>query len=42
MIFLLLQDRVKKQRSSGQSGLGSDFRTWRSEDEMRQRQQFDS
>ena len=36
------KERVKKQRLSGQSGLGSDFRTWRSDQEMTMRQQFDS
>ena len=35
------KDRVKRQRLSGQSGIGSDFKTWKSEEEMRQRQQYD-
>jgi len=35
------QERVKKQRLAGQSGIGSDFREWRSEEEMRQRQMYD-
>jgi len=39
--FLALQDRVKRQRLSGQSGIGSDFKEWRSEEEMRQRQMYD-
>ena len=38
---LILQDRVKRQRLSGQSGVGSDFKEWRSEEEMRQRQMYD-
>ena len=40
-VFLFPQDRVKRQRLNGQSGVGSDFREWRSEEEMRQRQMFD-
>jgi len=36
------KDRVKQQRLAGQSGIGADFRVWRSEEEMRMRQQFDS
>lgn len=35
------QDRVKRQRLSGQSGIGEDFKVWKSEEEMRQRQHFD-
>ena len=35
------KDRVKKQRMKGQSGMGEDFKTWRSEEEMRLRQHFD-
>lgn len=35
------KDRVKKQRLAGQSGIGSDFKEWRSEEEMRQRQMYD-
>ena len=35
------KDRVKRQRLAGQSGIGSDFKTWKSEEEMRQRQQYD-
>lgn len=35
------KDRVKRQRLAGQSGIGSDFRTWKSDEEMRQRQQYD-
>ena len=35
------KDRVKRQRMAGQSGIGSDFKTWKSEEEMRQRQQYD-
>ena len=36
-----VKDRVKHQRLSGQSGIGDDFRTWRSDEEMRLRQHFD-
>lgn len=35
------KDRVKRQRLNGQSGIGTDFKTWKSEEEMRQRQQYD-
>ena len=35
------KDRVKRQRLNGQSGIGSDFKTWKSEEEMKQRQQYD-
>lgn len=35
------KDRVKRQRLSGQSGIGSDFKEWRSEEFMKQRQQYD-
>ena len=35
------KDRVKRQRMSGQSGIGEDFKTWRSEEEMRLRQTYD-
>lgn len=35
------KERVKQQRIAGQSGIGSDFREWRSEEEMRMRQQYD-
>lgn len=35
------KDRVKRQRISGQSGIGADFKTWKSEEEMKQRQQYD-
>ena len=35
------KDRVKRQRLSGQSGIGADFKTWKSDEEMRQRQQYD-
>lgn len=35
------KDRAKHQRLSGQSGIGSDFRTWRTDEEMALRQQFD-
>mmetsp|Transcript_29126 Transcript_29126/g.27915 ORF Transcript_29126/g.27915 Transcript_29126/m.27915 type:complete len:197 (-) Transcript_29126:36-626(-) len=35
------KDRVKRQRLSGQSGIGSDFKTWKSDEEMKQRQQYD-
>ena len=36
---LSVKDRTKHQRLAGQTGL--DHRTWRSEEEMRLRQQFD-
>jgi hypothetical protein len=36
-----VKERIKNQRLSGQSGIGSDFREWRSEDEMRMRQHYD-
>ena len=36
------KERTKQQRLAGQSGIGDDFRVWRSEEEMRMRQQFDS
>jgi hypothetical protein len=36
-----VKDRVKHQRLAGQSGIGSDFREWRSEEEMSLRQRFD-
>ena len=35
------KDRAKHQRLSGQSGIGSDFRTWRTDEEMVLRQQYD-
>lgn len=35
------KDRVKRQRLSGQSGIGEDFKVWKSDEEMRQRQQYD-
>lgn len=35
------KDKVKRQRLSGQSGIGSDFKEWRSEEFMKQRQQYD-
>lgn len=35
------KDRVKHQRMNGQSGVGEDFRVWRSEEEMVLRQQYD-
>ncbi len=37
---LSVKDRTKHQRLAGQTGL--DHRTWRSDEEMRLRQQFDS
>lgn len=37
----LAKERVKGQRLKGQSGIGEDFKTWRSEEEMRLRQTFD-
>ena len=33
--------RVKRQRMAGQSGIGEDFKTWKSEAEMVLRQQYD-
>lgn len=36
------KDKVKRQRLSGQSGIGEDFRTWRTDEEMALRQQFDA
>jgi len=35
------KEKVKQQRLNGQSGIGDHFRVWRSEEEMRMRQQFD-
>ncbi|KAH9101558.1 hypothetical protein AeMF1_021715 [Aphanomyces euteiches] len=35
------KERVKQQRLKGQSGIGSDFRTWKSDTEMKMRQEFD-
>jgi len=35
------KDRVKRQRLRGQSGIGSDFKVWRTDEEMVLRQQFD-
>jgi hypothetical protein len=35
------KDKVKHQRLAGQSGIGSDFKTWKSEAEMVERQQYD-
>ncbi|OQR84326.1 hypothetical protein THRCLA_23087 [Thraustotheca clavata] len=35
------KERVKAQRLKGQSGIGNDFRTWKSETEMQLRQQYD-
>jgi hypothetical protein len=35
------KDRVKGQRLKGQAGIGSDFKTWKSDAEMVMRQQFD-
>eukprot|EP00644_Phytophthora_capsici_P001039 jgi/Phyca11/529462/estExt2_fgenesh1_pm.C_PHYCAscaffold_430075 len=35
------KERVKNQRVKGQAGIGSDFRSWKSETEMAMRQQFD-
>jgi hypothetical protein len=35
------KDRVKRQRLAGQSGIGEDFRTWRTDEEMALRQRFD-
>ncbi|KAF0682852.1 Aste57867_25039 [Aphanomyces stellatus] len=35
------KERVKQQRLKGQSGIGSEFKTWKSETEMKMRQEFD-
>lgn len=35
------KDRVKAQRLAGQSGIGEDFKVWRSEEEMKERQGYD-
>ena len=35
-------EKVKNKRLKGQSGIGEEFRVWRSDEEMRLRQQFDS
>eukprot|EP00040_Diaphanoeca_grandis_P017102 m.88729 g.88729 ORF g.88729 m.88729 type:complete len:377 (-) comp26229_c3_seq1:370-1500(-) len=35
------KDKVKRQREKGQSGIGEDFKTWKTEDEMKMRQTFD-
>lgn len=35
------KERVKNQRVRGQAGIGSDFRSWKSDAEMAMRQQFD-
>ena len=35
------KERVKRQRLAGQSGIGSDFKSWKSEEEMKQRQMYD-
>lgn len=36
-----VKDKVRQQRLKGQSGIGSDFRTWKSDAEMVMRQQYD-
>ncbi|CAM9363642.1 unnamed protein product [Choristocarpus tenellus] len=38
---LTAKERVKGQRLKGQAGIGSDFRTWKSDLEMTMRQEFD-
>lgn len=35
------KERVKQQRLNGQSGIGENFKVWRSEEEMRLRQTYD-
>lgn len=35
------KERVKQQRLAGQSGIGADFRVWRTEEEMQMRYQYD-
>ena len=35
------KEKVKNQRLCGQSGIGDDFKVWKSDEEMRMRQQFD-
>jgi hypothetical protein len=38
---LSFKDRTKRQRLAGQSGIGEDFRSWRTDEEMKERQQYD-
>ena len=35
------KERVKRQRTRGQAGIGSDFKSWKTEGEMHMRQQYD-
>ena len=35
-----IKERMKRQRRNGQSGIGDDFRQWRSDTEMVMRQQY--
>ena len=35
-----IKEKMKRQRLNGQSGIGEDFRRWRSEEEMVMRQQY--
>lgn len=35
------KDRTKRQRLAGQSGIGEDFKTWRTDEEMALRQRYD-
>lgn len=35
-----IKEKMKRQRLSGQSGIGEDFRRWRSDEEMVMRQQY--
>lgn len=39
--YYCIPHSVKNQRLKGQSGIGEDFKTWKSEEEMRLRQQYD-
>ena len=36
----LFKEKMKRQRLKGQSGIGEQFRTWRSDAEMKMRQEY--
>lgn len=36
----IFKEKMKRQRLKGQSGIGDHFRTWRSEAEMKMRQEY--
>ena len=36
----IFKEKMKRQRLKGQSGIGEQFRTWRSEAEMKMRQEY--